>query len=425
MKITWHNETRKVQALIPADYNPRMISDQERENLTNSIREFDAVEPVVLNVGKRKDVIIGGHQRIGIYANLGMEEIDVRVPNRELSIVEEKRLNLRLNRNTGTWDLDKLQHMDLDLLLDVGFGDEELSVMWDDLDVTDDGFNFGKAVREIKTPITKTRDLWQLGEHRFLVGDSTDEAQVKKLMSGDLADVIMCDPPYNIGMDYSKGVGTQGKYGGEYSGKKDSKKDSVYAKFLGNALGSAKPNCHVFFWCDERYIWLIQTLFAEHKIENKRVCLWIKNNMSPTPQVAFNKAYEPCVYGTRGKPYMRAGMSNLNEILNKEIETGNQVHDEILDIINLWVVKRDDAQSYEHPTQKPVTLNERPIKRCSAPGHIILDLFGGSGSTLIACEQIKRRCRMVEQDPVFASVIIDRWEKLTNKKAVLLCNTAK
>lgn len=423
-QLTWTTAKRKIIDLLPAGYNPRKMTENERRDLEDSIKEFGVVIPVVLNIGTRENVLIGGHQRVTIYADLGIEEIDVMVPSRELNEEEEKRLNLRLNKNTGSWDDEKLKLLDMDLLLDVGFGDEELQALFDNVDVIDDDFDVEKAVKETKVARVKPGEIWQMGEHKLLVGDSTDTEQVKKLMGADLADVIYCDPPYNISLDYSKGVGTQGKYQGSYTGKEDSKTDANYRTFinasLASALVAAKPNCHVFYWCDERYIWLMQTLFKENKIENKRVCLWIKNNASPTPQVAFNKCYEPCVYGTKGKPSTNKNIKNLNEILNKEIGSGNQLHDEILDMIDLWIDRRDNTQGYEHPTQKPVTLNEKPLKRCSAPGHIVFSGFAGGGSDLIACQQLNRKWRGVEQDPIFATVCLDRWETFTNLKATLL-----
>ena len=380
--------------------------------------------PVVLNIGTRSNVIIGGHQRVSIYADLGIEEIDAMIPNRELNEKEEKTLNLRLNKNLGSWDEEKLKELDMDLLLEVGFGDEELQSLFDDVDVIDDEFDVEKAIRETKVSRVKPGEIWELGEHRLLVGDSTLLEQVKKLMGSDLADVIYCDPPYNIGLDYSKGVGTSGKYEGSYTSKKDSKKDSVYLSFIDSsiqtALAVAKPNAHLFYWCDEKYIWLTQTLFTQNKVENKRVCLWIKNNQNCTPQIAFNKMYEPCVYGIIGKPYLNKNIKNANEVLNQEVTSGNQVHEEILDMINIWMEKRDNAQDYEHPTQKPVTLNEKPLKRCSAPGHIVFSGFAGGGSDLIACEQLGRKWRGVEIDLIFATVCLDRWEKFTNKKAKLI-----
>ena len=424
LALTWKTTRRKVTDLLPADYNPRRMSESEQRDLRESITEFGTVVPVVANIGTRKDILIGGHQRIGIYADLGIEEVDVMVPSRELSETEEQRLNLRLNKNTGSWDEEKLKLLDMDMLLDVGFGDDELQSLFDDVDVLDDEFDVEKAIKETKVARTKLGDLWQLGTHRLLVGDSADPEQVKHLMGDDHADIVYCDPPYNIGLDYSKGVSTEGKYEGAYSGKKDSKKDAVYATFLSASVAAAlsvsKPNAHVFYWCDERYIWLVQTLYQQHKIDNKRVCLWIKNNFNMTPQVAFNKACEPCVYGTTGKPYLNRHITNTNELLNKEITSGNQVHDEILEMLDLWLERRDNAQSYEHPTQKPVTLNEKPLKRCSAPGHVVFSGFAGSGSDLIACEQLGRVWRGMELDPIFATVCIDRFEAFTNTKAILL-----
>jgi len=133
IKINWKTEKRKVKDLIPADYNPRKISEKQRGELMESIKEFSEVEPVVINTNNR---LIGGHQRISIYADLGKEEIDVRVPNRKLTEEEEKRLNLRLNKNTGDWDLELLGKFDMDMLLDVGF-DEELSDIFDDMNELD------------------------------------------------------------------------------------------------------------------------------------------------------------------------------------------------------------------------------------------------------------------------------------------------
>ena len=423
--IKWSVARRKVKDLLPANYNARKMTENERRDLEDSIKQFGTVVPVVLNVGTRENVLIGGHQRVDIYASLQIEEIDVMIPSRELSEKEEKTLNLRLNKNVGSWNEEMLKEFDMSMLLEVGFGDEELQALFDDVDVIDDEFDVEKALKETKVPKVKPGEVWELGEHRLLVGDSTSLEQVQKLMGTDLADIIFCDSPYNIGLDYSKGISTKGKYEGSYSGKKDSKKDSDFALFLDSSIKTAlavtKPNAHVFYFCDEKYIWLLQNLFNENGIDSKRVCLWIKNNFNMTPQIAFNKVYEPCVYGVRGeKPYLNKNISNLNEILNKEVTTGNQVHEEIMDIITLWLEKRDNAQSYLHPTQKPVSLTEKPLRRCSAPGHIVFSGFAGSGSDLIACEQMNRKWRGVEQDLIFATVCIDRWEAFTNKKAKLL-----
>lgn len=420
-KITWSPETRKLSDLIKNGYNPRQLSENERRDLEQSVKSFGTVVPIVLNVGSRDNTIIGGEQRVLIYADLGIEQVECMVPSRELTLDEERELNLRLNKNTGSWNEELLKDFDMNVLLDVGFGDEELQNLFDDVDVVDDDFDVEKALKETIKPKVKTGEIWELGKHRLLVGDSSNKEMVVKLMDGDLADVIWCDPPYNIGLDYSKGVGNKEKYQGSYSGKDDSKKDSEYMDFLDKSMKVAKSvskkNVHFFYWCDSSYIGMVQTLYTKHKVNPKRVCLWLKNNQNPTPKIAFNKVYEPCVYGTVGKPYLNTGMHNANEILNQEVTTGNQVHDEIFDMIDIWIEKRDNAKDYRHPTQKPVTLNEKPFKRCSAPLHIIFSGFAGSGSDLIAAEELNRIWRGVEQDPIFATIIIDRWEKFTNLKA--------
>lgn len=414
-KITWSTEKRKVKDLIPADYNPRKISEKQRLELIESIKEFDTVEPLVINLNNH---LIGGHQRLSIYTDQGIDEVEVRVPNRKLTVDEEIKLNLRLNKNTGEWDPEKLQDLNIETLLDVGFGDEELSTMFDNVDITDDGFNQGKAVEEAKTTKIKQGDIYELGEHRLMCGDATKAEDVEKLMGKKKTAMVYCDPPYNIGMNYSKGIGTKDKYQGKYD---DNKKDIDYRDFISKTIQNIKnhitEDTHFFYWSDEKYIGMIQGIYEELKISNKRVCMWIKNNQNPVPQIAFNKVYEPCIYGTIGRPFLNPNYKAFNEVLNKEVESGNQLIDDIFDLFNIWLVKRDVAQDYEHPTQKPLTLHEKPLKRCSAPGTIVVDLFAGSGSTLMSCDQLNRQCFTMEQDPIFCQVIINRWENYKGEKA--------
>ena len=411
-KLTWSITTRKVIDLTKNGYNPRKLNENERRDLEKSIKEFGTVVPIVLNIGSRVNIVIGGEQRLKIYADLGIEEIECMIPSRELTLKEEKELNLRLNKNTGSWNEELLKEFDMDMLLDVGFGDEELQNLFDDVDMAEDDFDLDKALKE--TPIAKVKsgEIYELGKHRLLVGDSTDEDQVKKLMQDDLADIVWMDPPYNISWDYG------GKYNGSY---KDNKSEEEYSEFINKSMETAKkfakPDSHFFYWSDPNSIGLTQSLYGKHGIKKRRVCLWIKSNQNCTPKIAWNRLYEPCTYGTVNKPYLNPNFRNANEILNQEVTTGNQVLDELQDMIDLWLVKRDNTQSYLHPTQKPVTLNEKPFKRCSAPGHIIFSGFAGSGSDLIACEQLNRVWRGVEKDLVFATIIIDRWEKFTNLKA--------
>lgn len=409
-----------INDLKPATYNPRRWDEKVLSDMKESITRFGFCDPVLANgASERKNIVIGGHLRLKVATLLGFTEVPVvylNIPELE----REKELNLRLNKNVGSWDEELLKAFDTNLLLDVGFTPDELNGFFDDvLELADDDFNVEEELSKITTPETKPGDLYALGEHRLLCGDSLDPTQVAKLMGTDRANLIFSDPPYNIALDYRKGIGTKGKYTTEKL-VNDNKGTEEYQKFiddaLKNALAVSHPNVHVFFWCDEKYVWLLQNLYTKHEVQNRRLCLWVKNNFDPTPQVAFNKVIELCVYGTRGKPTLNPSIKNVSEILNKEVNSIGS-YDDLMSIVQLWLVKRDTTADYEHPTQKPITLCEKPLKRCSAPGEIILDLFGGSGSTLIAAEQLKRRAFLVEIDPTFCDLIIRRYEHFTGNHA--------
>jgi DNA modification methylase len=411
-----------IKELNPAPYNPRKWSDEAIKQLTESIKRFGLVDPIVVNgAAERKNVVIGGHFRLKVAKDLGFTEVPVvylDIPDE----AKEKELNLRLNRNTGEWDIELLKNFDIDLLLDVGFDDSDLADIWNDaLETDDDNFDVDKAVKEATATDIKLGDLFQLGKHRLVCGSSTDSTTIQRLVGELKPTMFYSDPPYNIGLDYNKGIGLRAGYGGKTD---DSKSDSDYKTFLGDILSASLPtldvNAHVFMYCDQTYIGLLQGLMDEYGLKNRRVCLWIKNGFNVVPQVAFNKGYEPCVYATRGTPYLSDSSQNLTEILNKDIASGNRTADDIIDIFDIWLAKREAGQDYQHPTQKPVTLHEKPLKRCTKVGDVVLDVFGGSGSTLMACEQMKRVALLCEIEPVFCQVIIDRWEALTGQKAVQL-----
>lgn len=422
-QLTWHTETRKVSALIPNDQNPRVMSPKQIEDLKKSLKKFNLVEIPVVD---RDNTVIAGHQRLMVLKLLGRENetIEVRVPNRKLTKSEYDQYLLTSNRVHGDWDWKKIAAgFDMEMLKASGFDDTDLSHLFDDLEVADDDFNTEKELAKIKKPKSKLGDLYQLGTHRLICGDSTEEKVIQKLVGNKKVDTILQDPPYNISLDYGKGIGGKKQYGGNVD---DSKTDAEYKKLLHDALTNGlsvcKPNAHVFTYCDQKYIWLLQTLYQELGIRNKRVCLWIKNTSNPTPHVAFNKQYEPCVYGTIGKPYLSEKVLNLSEILNKEVGSGNQGIEDIYDLLDIWLVKRLNGTDYEHPTQKPPQLHERALRRCTKPGDVLLDCFAGSGSLMVACEQMKRSLFMIEREPIFVDLIIRRYEKLGGQLAKKLTN---
>lgn len=417
--LQWRTETHKVSDLVPNAKNPRSLSAKQKADLEASITKFNLAEIPAINTDK---TILAGHQRIKVLIALGRgeEEIDVRVPDRTLTEKECEEYMLRSNKNTGSWDFELLKAFDTEFLLDIGFDDADLSDIWDDvLEIEEDEFDEEKEVEEAKDTDIKPGDRFQLGKHHLVCGDSTDETVVKALLGEELADVVYCDPPYNIALDYDKGVGGGKSYGGDVDDKKsDPKYRSFLKKVMVNAIAVSAADSHHFWYHDQKYTGMMQSLYEELGVKYKRTALWIKNGINPTPRTAFSKLYEPCVYGTRGKPYLSDKQTKLGEIMNKEIGIGNATIDDILDMIDIWLAKREAGTDYEHPTQKPLTLHERPLSRCSKIGDTVLDLFGGSGSTLLACEQMRRRAFLVEKNPVFCQVIINRYEKFTEDKAI-------
>lgn len=415
MKQQLHVEYINTNLLNAAAYNPRSWDQKAISDLTESVKRFGLVDPIIVNnAPNRKNIVIGGHFRLKIAKDLGYTEVPVvylNIPEEQ----KEKELNLRLNKNTGDWDYELLKAFNMDLLLDIGFDNEDLSSVWDEqLSVEDDSFDIDKEIKNIKVPQTKLGDVYKLGDHILICGDSTKICPFPQKVA-----FIYCDPPYNIRLNYNKGVGNTSKYGGKTNDNKSQIEFKAFLKqTIENALSSSKHDAHVFYWCDENHIGLLQELYLELGIDPQRVCLWIKNNQNPTPQLAFNKLYEACVYGTIGKPYLSPSVKNLNEVLNKEIGTGNRLPDDILDLFNIWLAKRIPGNEYEHPTQKPPSLHEKALRRCTRVGDTVLDLFGGSGSTLIACEQLKRKAILVEIEPVFCDLIIKRFEKLTGKGVI-------
>ena len=407
-------------SLYPAQYNPRKWDEAATSKLTDSIKRFGLVDPLIVNdAPERANVVIGGHFRLEIAKRLGISKVPVVYVNIP-DIDTEKELNLRLNRNTGSWDLEILKDFDIEMLLDIGFDDSDLESIWaENLGVEDDEFDVQEELKKIRTPKTKPGDIYRLGRHILGCGDATDIAFIDSLVGSSQIDMVYLDPPYNIGLNYDGGIGGKGNYGGKLT--RDNKTRDEYRKFLENSISNAlkkvKKDCHIFCYCDESYIGLLQDLYRGLGIDDKRVCLWIKNNQNITPKVAFNKAYEPCVYGTIGSPYLSNSLKNLSEVLNKEIDNGNRMLDDINDIFNIWLAKRLPTQNYEHPTEKPPSLHGKPLRRCTKIGDIVLDTFGGSGSTLIACEQLKRKCYMAEIEPIFCDLIIKRFKELTGSEA--------
>jgi DNA modification methylase len=419
-QLVWHTESRKIDSLLPHKKSPRTISKEQSERLKKSLETYGLVEIPAVDLD---GTILAGHQRIKVLQLLGLgnTEIDVRVPNRKLTDKEAEAYLIGSNAIHGEWDFDLLKGFEMDLLIDLGFDQKELDDIWNK--ELKKEFDVEKELKKIKKAKTKLGDIIELGNNKLICGDSTKPETLERLFGDERASMIMSDPIYNIAIDYNKGIGGKQAYGGTVD---DNKSDSEYKNFLKlsmeAALAVTKPDAHVFYWSDETYIWLIQTLYRELGITNKRVCLWLKNSQNPVPSVAFNKCYEPCTYGVRGNPPLVKGVTKLNEVLNADMTTGNELLQQVHDFFTIWPEARLSSKEYEHSTMKPPALYEKAIRRCSKAGDIILDSFNGSGSNLIAAQRLGRRVYAVEIEPTFCDLTIKRFEAETGIKARVIRN---
>ncbi len=419
-KLQWHTVQKRIDDLIPQEVNPRIITDQQMSDLKRSLKKYNVVEiPAVGLDGK----ILAGHQRVAALKLLGrgQELIDVRVPNRKLTDKESKQYLIASNALGGDWDFTALKSFDLDIIMQAGFDEIQLAKFWDEDNETKlDNFDVEKELKKIKKPKTKLGDIITLGSHKVICGDSTKPETLTALLGTQRASMIYSDPVYNLEIDYNGGFNGNQDYGGNVNDKRTFEEYKTFIHdSLKAALAVSYSDTHVFYWCDQIYIGLIQDIYRSLGVNNKRVCLWLKNSQNPVPKVAFNKVYEPVVYGVRGSPYLAEAITNLNEVMNKELGTGNELIAQVDNFIDIWTAKRLSSKDYEHATSKPITLHEKAIKRCTKPGEIILDSFLGSGSTLLAGEQLGRKVYGCELEPRFCDLIIKRFEAFTGIKAIV------
>ena len=410
-----------IDKLNPAKYNPRKElkpGDAEFEKLKRSIEEFGYVEPVIWN--KRTNNIIGGHQRFNVLKNLGFTEIDCVVL--DIDETKEKALNIALNKISGDWDNDLLTALLKDLEqsgFDVsltGFDTVEIERMFDDEDniIEDEP----PEIVEDQKSFTKPGDIWLLGKHRLVCGDSTKSKDIDKLMQGKIADLALTDPPYNVNYE-----------GGGQTIQNDNMSEERFKEFLEKAFicisKALKIGGAFYIWHAETPAGAFRQACNNTLGRVRQVLVWNKNTFTLGHSDYQNK-YEPCIYGWKeGKAhYFIDDRTQTTVYEDKNIDLKKLKKDEMLkllqdifsDKISTDVINEDKpTKNEEHPTMKPIKLLARLIKNSSKPGEIVLDTFGGSGSTLIACEQLNRICYTMEIDEIYADVILKRWLKFVNK----------
>lgn len=375
-----------MEKLIPADYNPRKDlkpGDAEYEKLRRSIKEFGYVEPIIWN--KTTGNVVGGHQRLKVLLADGVKEIDCVVV--EFDSEKEKALNIALNKVSGEWDRDKLtalisdlQAEDFDVTI-TGFDLAEIDELFKDTlqdGVKDDDFDVDNELQ--KPAITKLGDLWLLGKHRLVCGDSTISDTYDLLMDGNMANLVVTDPPYNVNYE-----GAAGKI------KNDNMDADKFYQFLLDAFtlterAMAKDASIYVFHADTEGL-NFRKAFSDAGFYLSGTCIWKKQSIV-LGRSPYQWQHEPILFGWKKKG-KHAWYSDRKQS-------------------TIWEFDKPRKNS-DHPTMKPVPLVAYPILNSSLTGCIVLDPFGGSGSTLIACEQTDRICYTVELDEKFCDVIVKRY----------------
>ena len=373
-----------VSELKPAEYNPRKklkAGDKEYEKIKNSIEEFGFADPLVVN---NDMTIIGGHQRLTVAIDLGYTEVPCAVV--DVDKVREKALNIALNKITGAWDEDLLAELLEDIqnsnfdLGKTGFDPPEINTLFNkihDKQIHEDDFDVDA---ELKQPVfSKLGDLWFIGKHRVICGDSTGEEVYTRLMDGDRANLVLTDPPYNVDVE-------------ETAGKimNDNMSDQDFYNFLLSAYRCMYSNLaddgSIYVWHADTEGLNFRKAFKDAGFYLSGCCIWKKNSLV-LGRSPYQWIHEPCLFGWKQK--------GRHQWYSDRKQT------------TVWEYDKPRS-SKEHPTMKPVTLMSYPIKNSTMTNGIVLDPFLGSGSTLIACMQTDRVCRGIELDPKFVDVIVKR-----------------
>lgn len=430
---------QKVKELNPAPYNPRKWSEEAIAQLTDSIKSFGIVDPILVNSSaSRKNVVIGGHFRLKVAKDLGIKEVPVvyvDIPD----IEREKQLNVRLNKNLGDWDYELLAEFDETLLSTIGFDSEEIDAIFDLVVDEPETFDLEKELKKLDiSKITVQKgDVYQLGDSRLMCGDSTVEADFDKLMNGEQADMCMTDPPYILDYLHAKRGGKSVTGFGAKRNRRyletDVLPDNFTELWMANVSKYAKPDYSIIvyenwknlrvIWAEMEKYWKVKNMivwhlpnrhqgfaakykfFSKHDIAMVGASGDVEYNHDEEPD-GLQEEYETALYAIGGKPQWEG------------YEGGKKYQP--TDFISYMASdEKHSGQGVIFGT-KPIEILVPYIKVLTKRGDLVVEPFCGSGSTLIASTKLKRRCNIMEKSPTYAEVALYRWEKLTGQKRVKL-----
>jgi len=404
-----------IENLKTAEYNPRIDlkpGEEKYEHIKKSIEEFGYVDPIVIN----KDMtVIGGHQRLKILKELGYKEIECNVVDVNKNI--EKKMNIALNNNSGEWDNEKLKKLmqeiskEFEDMDSTGFNADEIEELFGETkEISEDNFDAEKCAAEIKEPTVKLGDIWILGDHRLMCGDSTKQEDVNKLMNGDIAKCLFTSPPYNMGADM-------------YENYEDNLESKKYIDFNLDVIRVWKEHLKGYLFWNISYnrnsrwefIEIMYRIIKDIGLRFMELIVWDKGHGMPiVSEDMLTRQYEDILMVSNDEEFSQEmdlyylGTTEQRGYFNKKKGKG---------ITNYWRITTGNTQLDNHKACFPVKLPARAIELTTNKNDIVIDCFGGSGTTLIACEKTERKCYMMELDPRYCDVIIERWEELTGKKA--------
>lgn len=419
-----------IEEVIPYANNPRKNDGEAVDRVAASIKEYGFKNPIIID---KENVVVAGHTRLKAAKKLNIEKVPV-IKADDLTPTQIKAFRIADNKvaEYSTWD-NELLSIELEGLKDLDF---DLDLTGIDVEELDDLLNSG-GTEEVQEdnyeielppePKAKIGDVYQLGNHRLVCGDCTDAEHLNLLMAGEMADLVLTDPPYN--MNYS-GAGNTNQANRE-SNKilNDNMTDEDFEQFLVDVNGSIysylKDGGSFYIFYKELGTGVFITSLKTAGLTFKQMLIWVKNSIVLGGS-KYQSMYEPCVFGCKGKSIKNWYADRKERSVIEHIDLMDE--DELREAVK-ELLQRDETDIIRvdknlkndlHPTMKPIRLLAKMLNNSSKANDIVLDLFGGSGSTLIACEQTNRKCRLIELDPKYVDVIVDRWEAHTGEKAVLL-----
>jgi len=426
-------EYMATEDLTPYENNAKIHTPEQIEQICASIRDFGMNDPIGI-VGS-DNLIVEGHGRLLACERLGIKEVPV-IRLDHLSEEERKAYTLahnKLTMNTG-FDMDKL-NAELQELVNMDMADYGFIELDEaPVDIKEDNFDVEDSAKE--EPIAKRGDVYKLGNHRLMCGDSTSAEDVAKLMGDELADLVVTDPPYNVDLgtiNKTKVKMAPERYNGANvdSIENDKMDDDAFVEFLTKAFKNAddhmRPGAAFYIWHSSTENYGFQTAMKNVGWKLRQIIMWNKSSLC-LGLSDYQWKHEPCLYGWKDG----AGHYFINDRTQTTVLDGRPIdydaltREEAVKLLKKTYEELDNTtvldfhkplKNGEHPTMKPIELIAKQIYNSSKKNETVLDIFGGSGSTLMACDQLGRKCRMMEYDPHYVDVIIERWESLTGQRA--------